>query len=88
MSSLSLNITMILPQNRLCSFRCSTLESIRKHILKTAKHRGERVYSCELCSMFGSDSASEFARHLGQEHSGVLETSFDVQSHIEGYFAL
>ena len=47
-----------------------------------------KLYSCELCSMFGSDSAAEFGRHLGQEHADVLETAFDVQSHIEGYFAL
>ena len=60
-----------------------------KNVCKIATNLKIHMYiQIALCSMFGSDSASEFARHLGQEHSGVLETSFDVQSHIEGYFVL
>ena len=73
---------------RLCPFQCSTVESVRKHILKTAKHKGERVYSCDLCTEFGADTAAEFARHLGEEHSDVLATPHEVQSHVEGHFVL
>ena len=73
---------------RLCPFQCSTVESVRKHILKTAKHKGERVYSCDLCTEFGADTAAEFARHLGEEHSDVLATPHEVQSHVKGHFVL
>ncbi|XP_036321513.1 zinc finger protein 546 [Rhagoletis pomonella] len=52
-----------------CSFRCSTFDNLRKHVLKTGKHPGKFIYECERC-IFKTNSYQEFQKHIGEKHTG------------------
>ena len=56
---------------RLCSFSCSNLDNLRKHILKTKKHPQAKVYNCHLCS-YSHNSMLDFRGHLIQVHHADL----------------
>lgn len=67
---------------RLCKYQCQSDEGIRKHILKTQKHAGEKVYQCHEDN-FESDSASDFAFHLNESHGKSLS---DSKLYVKRYF--
>ena len=67
---------------RLCSFSSASLDNLRKHILKTQKHPGARVYNCTFCSEFDSDSRLEFRNHLQTAHPAK-----EVDSVLYHYFS-
>ncbi|XP_017854777.1 zinc finger protein 615 [Drosophila busckii] len=53
-----------------CEFQCSSLDVLRKHILKTGKHPGKCMYECATCkeqevdNRFQSNSHKEYQMHL------------------------
>ncbi|KRF99266.1 uncharacterized protein Dwil_GK18705 [Drosophila willistoni] len=53
-----------------CDFHCSTIDNLRKHIIKTGKHPGRFIYECDKClvdqsnAIFKSNSFKEYQRHL------------------------
>jgi hypothetical protein len=75
-------------QCRLCSFKCSSLDSVRKHIIKTTRHPGEAVYACDNCDGCDTNSAAEYRRHVETEHDDVFKTPFDALSHVRDYFVV
>ena len=58
-------------QCRLCSFSCTNLDNLRKHILKTKKHPKAMVYNCHLCP-YSHNSMLDFRGHLMQLHQAEL----------------
>ncbi|XP_050741645.1 zinc finger protein 160 isoform X2 [Drosophila biarmipes] len=59
-----------------CDFQCSTIDNLRKHIIKTGKHPGKFIYECSECSdqaggeLFKSNSFKEYQKHL-ETHKAV-----------------
>ncbi|XP_017111296.1 zinc finger protein 808 [Drosophila elegans] len=53
-----------------CDFQCSTIDNLRKHIIKTGKHPGKFIYECGKCSdqtaieIFKSNSFKEYQKHM------------------------
>ncbi|KAH8410155.1 hypothetical protein KR009_007095 [Drosophila setifemur] len=54
-----------------CDFQCSTIDNLRKHIVKTGKHPGKFIYECKKCSdlpnideIFKSNSFKDYQKHL------------------------
>ncbi|XP_064467259.1 zinc finger and BTB domain-containing protein 24-like [Ornithodoros turicata] len=50
-----------------CDYACSSQENVRKHILKTKKHAGKKMYICSECA-FDTNQFSAFKDHLQSEH--------------------
>ena len=61
-----------------CSYQCTSLENIRKHILKTKKHAGLPCYPCQKCS-FGTNDANILRDHCVEAHA-ASEQDFNVSS--------
>ena len=71
---------------RLCDFAAGTEEGIRKHILKTQKHAGEKVYVCDFCH-FETDSGIEFGFHLSDSHENHFHNNpNEAKKHVKQYF--
>ncbi|XP_030555784.1 zinc finger protein Xfin [Drosophila novamexicana] len=48
-----------------CDFQCSSMDNLRKHIVKTGKHPGKFIYECSACAdAFKSNSFKEYQIHL------------------------
>ncbi|XP_030377162.1 zinc finger protein 585B [Scaptodrosophila lebanonensis] len=53
-----------------CDFQCSDFDYLRKHILKTDKHKGKFVYECSICvaeqatEVFKSNQLKEYQTHM------------------------
>lgn len=68
-----------------CSFHSTSWENLRKHILKTDKHKGKYVFECKKCKeaipakttsdetaekeIFKTNSHQEYQKHLKKAHS-------------------
>ncbi|XP_013410837.1 zinc finger protein 91 [Lingula anatina] len=70
-----------------CEYSCNTLENVRKHILKSKKHKDCFVYPCRFCS-YGSNSSKEFKSHILSEHKDQISDSgtIDVVSVYSGLY--
>ena len=66
---------------RLCSYSCHSLDNMRKHILKTKKHRNVYVYNCHVCS-YSHNSALDFRGHIERYHPAENAENF-----VRSYFA-
>ena len=73
-------------QCRLCNYSSSSMDNLRKHILKTAAHPGTKVYSCESCIDFQTNETSEFKLHLSTKHRDLMSTPHSVKVYIKDYF--
>jgi hypothetical protein len=61
-----------------CDYCCTSLENIRKHILKTKKHAGLPCYPCNRCT-FGTNDANILRDHAIEAH-GATEQELYVSS--------
>ena len=73
-------------QCRLCDFQCGSMESIRKHVLKTKVHAGASVYECEYCD-FRTDLGPKFRQHLALQHMELFKTLIKIENHVKSYFS-
>ena len=62
------------------------MEGVRKHVLKTSLHRGARLYSCDHCDGFSTDSLPAFRQHASSDHSLVFKSAYDASKYVEDYF--
>jgi len=71
---------------RLCRKAFTSLESLRKHILKTDAHAGRSVYECDFCD-FAADSAVQFRGHVLSQHAGgALKDQSEAKEYVANYF--
>lgn len=56
-----------------CDYRCNSQENIRKHILKTNKHKGLYVYPCVHCD-HKTNLFADYRKHLEQSHSDLYSS--------------
>ena len=68
---------------RFCSYSCHSLDNMRKHILKTKKHRNLQVYNCQKCS-YSHNSALDFRGHIERYHAEEYE---NAENFVRYYFA-
>ncbi|KAH8412034.1 hypothetical protein KR222_007089 [Zaprionus bogoriensis] len=57
-----------------CEFQCSTIDNLRKHIVKTSKHPGKFIYECAACSQQQADNSSIFKSNSFREYQAHLST--------------
>ncbi|KAI2806688.1 hypothetical protein BLOT_008645 [Blomia tropicalis] len=63
-----------------CPYVSNTIIDIKRHIQKSKKHEGMKMYSCQKCG-FGSDCDRMFKEHLRARHFG-----YEVHDTVVDYF--
>ena len=70
---------------RLCAYTCSTVDTLRKHLLRTRVHEGAAVYACPECEWAGN-AAAGFGAHLAAEHPERFSSQFEAADYVKRYF--
>jgi len=63
-----------------CSYRCNDVDNLRKHILKSKKHEGVKLYNCSSCGDFGTNKLRDYFSHMKTTHG------MDIVRDYEGSF--
>jgi hypothetical protein len=70
-----------------CDYVSHSMDSLRKHILKTARHPNASVYSCDYCH-FATNEFRDFRGHASRQHPDVFASALDAARYLKNYFAV
>lgn len=69
-----------------CPYVSNTIVDIKRHIQKSKKHEGQKVYACQQCG-YGSDCDRTFKDHLRNYHFGLEAPENMMDYFIEEMFS-